>query len=349
VSPADGGVAALEFPYAAPPPPGNVLEVAQGVYWLRMPLPFALDHINLWLIEDDDGWMIVDTGLAGDPTRALWEQVFAATLRGRPVTRIVVTHFHPDHMGLAGWLAERWNAPLWTSEREWLWARSLSLDTDHATFGAEAQRFYRAAGLDEAAVATSWSRGNPYPKRVSPVPRSFHRLAEGDEIVIGGRTWRVIVGRGHAPEHVCLWCPELAVFIAGDQVLPKISPNVSLWATEPDGNPLAHYLESLERIRATVAANVLVLPSHNMPFRGLHERIGQLIAHHEERLATVETACAAPRTAAEILPLLFRRQLDAHQLGFAVGEALSHLQYLVRVGRLTRRSRPDGVYEFCRT
>jgi glyoxylase-like metal-dependent hydrolase (beta-lactamase superfamily II) len=348
VSPADGGVAALEFPHAGPPAPGTVKEVAKGVYWLRMPLPFALDHINLWLLEDGDGWTIVDTGLASGETRALWERVFAAALHGRRVKRILVTHFHPDHIGLAGWLAERWDAPLWTSEKEWLWARSLSLDTDPAAFFSEAKRFYHAAGLDEAAVASSWGGGNPYLKRVGPIPRSFHRLADGDSVGIGGRTWRVIVGCGHAPEHVCLWCPELAVFIAGDQVLPKISPNVSLWPTEPEGDPLALYLESLERIRAVVPADVLVLPSHNMPFRGLHERIGQLVEHHEERLALVESAVADPRTAADIVPVLFRRKLDAHQLGFAVGEALAHLQYLVRAGRISRRTRPDGVHEFRR-
>ena len=346
MSPADGGVAALEYPHEAAPAPGTVEEVAKGIYWLRMPLPFALDHINLWLLEDGDGWTIVDTGLDGEATRALWERVFATVLGGRPVTRVLVTHFHPDHMGLAGWLTERWEAPLWTSEREWLWARSLSLDTDHAAFGAAARRFYRAAGLDEAAVATSWGRGNLYPKRVSTIPRSFRRLSDGNTIAIGGREWRVVVGQGHAPEHVCLWCPELAVFIAGDQVLPKISPNVSLWATEPEGDPLRLYLESLERIRATVPADVLALPSHNAPFRGLHERIEQLIRHHEERLALLEAACAAPRTAAETVPLLFRRQLDPHQLGFAIGEALAHLQYLVGAGRLVRRTRADGVHEF---
>ncbi|HKF71248.1 MAG TPA: MBL fold metallo-hydrolase, partial [Stellaceae bacterium] len=232
MSPHDGGNAALSFPHAAPPAPGATAAVAPGVNWLRMPLPFALDHINLWLLEDRDGWVIVDSGLNTDETKRHWEEVFAHALGGKPVTRLIVTHFHPDHMGLAGWLIENLKVPLWCTETEWLYARMLCLD-DTPDFVANALDFYRRTGTDETTRSIFAGRGNPYRKRVSPVPHRFHRLSDGAELHIGRHGWRVIVGRGHAPEHACLYSRDLDILIAGDQVLPKISPNVSLWPQEP--------------------------------------------------------------------------------------------------------------------
>jgi glyoxylase-like metal-dependent hydrolase (beta-lactamase superfamily II) len=348
VAPPDSGVAALSFPHEGPPPGGTLVEVAEGVHWLRMPLPFALNHINLWLLEDGPGWTVVDTGLATDETRTLWQQIHQTGLAGRPVTRVLVTHFHPDHMGLAGWLCRHWQAPLFVTETEWLWGRMLSVDQDDASFAEEQLPFYRRTGADEATIQIFAGRGNPYWRRVSAVPRRFERLADGMALTIGGRIWRIVVGRGHAPEHACLHCPELGVLISGDQVLPKISPNVSIWPTEPDGNPLALYLASLAKLRGAVPEDVLVLPSHNLPFRGLHTRIDQLASHHDDRLAEVEAACAAPKSAIELVPVLFRRALDPHQLGFAIGETLAHLRYLERIGSLTRSDRPDGVEVYMR-
>ena len=313
-----------------------------------MTLPFALDHINLWLIEDGEGWTIVDTGVDNAATRASWEAIFGAALGGKPVTRVIVTHFHPDHMGLAGWLCRRWSAPLWVSETEWLWARMMSSDRDPEGFTAEQIPFYVRAGIDRETAAVLAAHGNNYAARVSPVPRGFQRIADGMRLHIGGREWRVIIGRGHAPEHACLHCPELDLFIAGDQVLPKISPNVSVWPTEPDGNPLARYLASIAMLRETVPDSVLVLPSHNLPFRGLHARIDQLAKHHRERLDIVLAACAAPQRTIEIVPLLFRRKLDNQQLVFALGEALAHLHPLVAEGRLRREMGEDGAYWFVR-
>ena len=346
VAPSDGGIAALRFPHPAPPAPGTLTQVASGVHWLRMPLPFALDHINLWLLADGAGWTIVDSGLDTPVTKELWERIFVEALDGKKVTRLIVTHFHPDHMGLAGWLTERWRIPLWISETEWLWARMMGADHDDDAFGADQIPFYRRAGLDETTIAAFAARGNQYARRVGRVPRLFHRIADGMAIEIGGRPWRVIIGRGHAPEHACLHCPELDLFIAGDQVLPKISPNISVWPNEPDANPLARYLDSLEMLRRQVPADVLVLPSHNLPFHGLDTRIDQLASHHAERLAEIEIACATPRSTMDIVPLLFRRKLDVQQLGFAIGEALAHLHYLAAAGRLRRDTRPDGVHIF---
>jgi glyoxylase-like metal-dependent hydrolase (beta-lactamase superfamily II) len=338
----------MRYPYDEAPPPGSVTEVAQGVRWLRMPLPFALDHINLWLLDDGPGWSIVDTGLDMPNTREIWERIFATVLAGRPINRIIVTHFHPDHIGLAGWLARRWNAPLWISEREWLYGRSNSLDVDDKEFVAEHLPFFRRAGVAAEALDIMAARGNSFTKRVSAIPRSFHRIGEGSEIAIGGRIWRVITGRGHAPEQSCLLCPELGLFIAGDQVLPRISPNVSCWPTEPDANPLAQFLDSLATLRGAVPPETLVLPSHGLPFYGLQTRIDQLVEHHAARLAELEAACAEPRSTMDIVPVLFRRKLDAQQLGFAVGEAVAHLNRLIANSRLTRTAGEDGIYRYQR-
>jgi glyoxylase-like metal-dependent hydrolase (beta-lactamase superfamily II) len=311
-----------------------------------MPLPFALDHINLWLIEDGPGWTIIDTGYAMAETRALWAQIFTERLGGLPVTRVLVTHYHPDHIGLAGWLTERWQAPLWATEKEWLFARVMSRhDND---FAPSRRDFARRAGLDQAAAELFGEREISYRRGVPSVPARFQRLADGMTIEIGGREWRVIVGEGHAPELACLYCAATGVLISGDQVLPKISPNVSVQAHEPDGDPLARYLLSLDKLRRAVPPETLVLPSHNLPFRGLHKRIDALAAHHASRCEAILTVCETPKTATQLLPVLFRRTLDQHQIGFALGEALAHLNYLMHQGVLDRALGADGAYNFVR-
>jgi glyoxylase-like metal-dependent hydrolase (beta-lactamase superfamily II) len=337
----------LRFPVATQPSPGATHPVAPGVEWLRMPLPFALDHINLWLIEDGDGWTIVDTGYAMAETMALWELIFAGRLGGRPVTRIVVTHHHPDHIGLAGWLCERWQVPLWTTEKEWLFARVLTGNSDDAAVLRRA--FARRAGLDAAASEIFAEHHRGYRRGVPSVPASFERLSDGSEVEIGGRVWRVIVGEGHSPELACLYCAETGVLISGDQVLPKISPNVSVHAHEPNDNPLARFLRSLDKLHAAVPPETLVLPSHNLPFFGLHARIDALAAHHQARCEEVVAACDGRRSAKELLPVLFQRPLDRHQTAFALGEALAHLHYLEARSELVRMPGEDGVARFIRT
>src|SRR5438874_8570354 len=298
----DGSLTPLQFPVAAPPPPGETLAIAPGVHWLRMPLPFALDHINLWLLEDGPGWTIVDTGYAMAPTKELWERIFAERLGGLPVTRVIVTHYHPDHIGLAGWLTEHWQAPLWVTEKEWLFARVMSRGDED--FAPLRRSFAHRAGLDGASVELFGERENSYRRGVPSVPASFQRLADGMRFEIGGREWRVIVGEGHAPELACLYCAETGVLISGDQVLPRISPNISVQPHEPDGDPLARYLVSLAKLRNALPPDILVLPSHNLPFRGLYPRIDELAAHHHARCAEVIAACARPHTPAELLPVL---------------------------------------------
>jgi glyoxylase-like metal-dependent hydrolase (beta-lactamase superfamily II) len=335
----------LEFPVATPPAPGETVAIAPGVHWLRMRLPFALNHINLWLLEDGPGWTIVDCGYALDETREAWAQIFSEKLGGRPVRRVVVTHFHPDHMGLASWLTERWNAPLWTTEKEYLHARMMSQDIGEAS-GEARREFARRAGLDEDASNIFGERQGNYRRGCPAVPQSYRRIGEGSVIEIGGRDWRVIIGEGHAPEHACLFCEETGVLIAGDQILPRISPNISVQTYEPEGDPLARYLASLKKLRAALPPDILVLPSHNLPFYGVHERIDELAAHHAARCDDVIAACTRPASAADLLPVLFRRQLDRHQMGFALGEALAHLHYLEGRGSLKREAGTNSVNRF---
>jgi glyoxylase-like metal-dependent hydrolase (beta-lactamase superfamily II) len=343
----DGSLTPLQFPVAAPPRPGETLAIASGVHWLRMPLPFALDHINLWLLEDGAGWTIVDTGYAMAQTKELWERIFAERLGGKPVTRVIVTHYHPDHIGLADWLTQRWQAPLWVTEKEWLSARVMSRGDED--FAPVRRGFARRAGLDDTAAELFGERENSYRRGVPSVPASFQRLADGMAAEIGGRKWRVIVGEGHAPELACLYCAETGVLIAGDQVLPRISPNISVQAHEPDGDPLARYLVSLAKLRDAVPPEALTLPSHNLPFFGLHTRIESLAAHHRARCAEVIGACGIPKTALELVKVLFRRALDRHQMGFALGEALAHLNFLMYEGALDRVRGEDGIDRFIGT
>lgn len=327
------------------PPPGGAVEVAPGVVWVRMPLPYALDHVNLWLLDEGDGWTLVDTGHDDAPTRAAWEALAPALLRGRPIRRVIATHHHPDHLGLSGWMARRWGAELWCTRAEWLYARALSLRPLRETRAAT-RAYYRRAGVPAGELAALVECVRSYPDTVAAPPR-FRRLTDGEELVAGGVRWRVVVGGGHAPEHACLHAPERGLFISGDQVLPHITPNVSIWPSEPDEDPLTEFLRTLRRLRR-LPAEALVLPSHGRPFHGLPARCDELAAHHRARLEAVRAACAEPRTAFEVVRVLFERALDPHQTTFAVGEALAHLNHLVAQGRLRRQRQGRGPERYLR-
>jgi glyoxylase-like metal-dependent hydrolase (beta-lactamase superfamily II) len=333
------------------PAPGSSLEVLNGLRWVRMSLPFALDHINLWLLRDhldgQDGWTLVDCGIANDPTREAWERVFATELDSLPVLRVIVTHMHPDHIGLAHWITERWGCRLWISATDYNAARVGSLRAGgHG--GHSAAAFFASHGLtDPESVERVRQRGNYYASMVPQVPNQFRRLMNDQRLAIGGRDWRCIAGYGHAPEHISLLTLDGdPVLISGDMLLPRISTNVSVFDVEPEANPLPLYLQSLRHLR-DLPENTLVLPSHGRPFRGLHERVRQLEDHHAERLEIVRAACAsAPRCAADLLNLMFKRPLDLHQTTFAMGEALAHLHALWFDGQLTRQRGEDGIWRF---
>jgi len=332
------------------PQPGEALDLAPGLRWVRMGLPFALDHINLWLLRDRldgrEGWTIVDCGIASDDTRANWERVFAERLDGLPVLRVIATHFHPDHLGLAHWLTERWGCRLWMSATDFNLARLASSSTV-GMGGATAAAFFGSHGLtDEESLTKIRARADYYPKMVPVVPHSYRRLMDGMTVDIGGRRWRCIAGYGHAPEHISLFCEEAKLLISGDMVLPRISTNVSVVDVEPEADPLTLYLDSLTRY-LDLPADTLVLPSHGKPFTGLHARVDQLREHHDERLADVIKACRAePTHAAGLLPVLFKRKLDLHQTTFAMGESIAHLNALWLKGELRRELGADGVFRF---
>jgi glyoxylase-like metal-dependent hydrolase (beta-lactamase superfamily II) len=340
----------LAYPFGDTlPAPGRLHEVVPGVFWARMPLPFALDHINLWLLKDEidgrAGWSVVDCGVASDATRAAWEQLFAGELAGQPVLRVIATHCHPDHVGLSGWLCERFGAPFHATAGEFGFARMMAAALPGVDGPSAIPHFERHGLTDPAMLEQMRSRRNYYPSLVPAVPEAYVRLQDGQQLDIGGARWRVITGFGHSPEHAALYCEELNLLISGDMVLPRISTNVSVFAVEPHGNPLQQYLDSLRKY-ADLPDDVLVLPSHGKPFRGLHTRIAQLGVHHAERLAEVKAACTEPRSAVDIVPLMFRRPLDAHQLSFALGEALAHLHKLQADGILRRVRGDDGIVRF---
>ncbi|MEC4718999.1 MBL fold metallo-hydrolase [Noviherbaspirillum sp. CPCC 100848] len=345
----------LEYPFGDQlPSSGTVMEVAPGLFWLRAGLPFALDHINLWLLrdgpgqaggQDRDGWTIVDCGISSDATRDAWESVFATALGGLPVLRVIVTHCHPDHVGLADWLCKRWNVRLWMTAGDYGFARMMSAALPGVDGVAAIPHFVRH-GLSEASMREKVEgRKSYYPSMVPAMPESYHRIVDNQVFRIGGHDWQVITGFGHSPEHAALYCAGLNLLISGDMVLPRISTNVSVFAVEPESNAVQMYLDSLKKF-SHLPADTLVLPSHGRPFRGLHTRIGQLNDHHRDRLAEVVTACAIPQTAADIVPIMFRRPLDTHQMSFALGEALAHLNKLWHDGVLVRETDDAGVIRF---
>jgi glyoxylase-like metal-dependent hydrolase (beta-lactamase superfamily II) len=343
------------------PEPGRAIDVAPGVKWARMALPFALNHINVWLLRDSlpasgdapaqEGWAIVDCGIDNEATHAAWEELFASALDGLPVLRVIVTHMHPDHIGSANWLCERWNARLWISATDFGIARMAS--SASAGFGGPLSAAFMAEhgmAADPEAVGKVASRTNYYRNLVPAVPAAYRRLLDGKVLELGAgasRTrWTCHVGYGHAPEHIALACEDARVLISGDMVLPRISTNVSVVDVEPEADPLTLYLDSIERMRV-FDATTLVLPSHGLPFKGLHTRIDQLQAHHEERFAEVLEACArAPQSAFELVPVIFKRPLDLHQMTFAMGESVAHLHALWFRGRLARHIGADRVIRF---
>jgi glyoxylase-like metal-dependent hydrolase (beta-lactamase superfamily II) len=324
------------------PEAGETMEVAPGILWLRMPLPFALGHINLWLLEDGNRWTIVDTGVDTSVTHGVWHEVFAGAMQGRPAGRVLATHLHPDHAGCAGWLAEHFDVEVWMSREEYLLCRILVADTGKPTPEAGI-RFYKAAGFAPESMEHYQKMFGMFGRYVSPLPESYRRLEDGDRIPIGTRDWEIIIGRGHSPEHACLFCAESNLLISGDQLLPTISSNVSVYPTEPAANPLADWLQSLHDMRSKVPADVLVLPAHGRPFRGAHGRIEALIEEHRLGLAKLQHLCAEPLRAVDAFPALFNSAINSNNLIMATGESVAHLNYLLYQGRVRVETDDNGV------
>jgi glyoxylase-like metal-dependent hydrolase (beta-lactamase superfamily II) len=335
----------LVYPCGEPPVPGQVKQVAQDVFWVRMPLPFSLKWINLWLLRDGDGWAIIDTGVATEETRLHWRTIFETCLDDLPVKRVLITHMHPDHVGLAGWLTRKFDAQLWMSRLEYLTCRTLVADTGRDAPDV-AISFYRAAGWNEDALDTYRVRFGGFGKAVSRLPDAYKRMSDGDRITIGGRSWQVIMGCGHSPEHACLYQSELNVLISGDQVLPRISSNVSVFPTEPDGDPMTDWINSCHKLKAALPDDVLVLPSHNEPFVGLHRRLDDLIENHESALSRLASWIEEPKRVVDCFSPLFKRTIGPDVLGMATGEAIAHLNCLIARGEAKMTIDPDGIAHY---
>jgi glyoxylase-like metal-dependent hydrolase (beta-lactamase superfamily II) len=336
-------VDALDFPFTTPPEFGSTIEVAPGIKWLRMPLPMSLNHINLYLIDTGEGWLIVDTGMKGDDTQKYWQQIFDNNLDGKPIIGVLVTHMHPDHVGQAGWLTEKLRVPLYMSFGEYFSGRTFS-ESSGPSLAWTTENFLRRAGLADEFVESFRQRSRGFADIVEPMPVAFNRLREADELAFD-EPWKVMIGEGHSPEHACLYSDSKKVLLAGDQVIATITSNVSVLAIEPEANPLALWLESHERFKS-LPDETLILPAHGLPFVGVQNRLQQLIDHHEDHLDTLEYTCITPHNSVDLLKVMFRRELDKSQIVLALGECIAHLHLLMARGKIKRKLEDNGVYSY---
>ncbi|GGE53992.1 MBL fold metallo-hydrolase [Actibacterium pelagium] len=334
----------IRYPFENIPPEGEAVEVADGVLWMRLPLPMALDHVNVYALDDGDGWTIIDSGFASRGTKAIWRKILDGPLQGRPIRRILVTHHHPDHVGLAGWFQTAHGAELVTTRTAWLFSRMLLLDEqDRPT--EEQLTFWRRAGMDPD-ILNQRANERPfnYADCVDPMPLGFRRVQEGQTIRAGQRNWTVRLGNGHAPDHVTLWSQDDNLVIAGDQLLPSISSNLGVYATEPEADPVAQWLDSCESFKPHVREDQLVLPGHKLPYTGLPTRLRQLIENHHGALDRLRQHLREPGTAGDCFLPLFKRKISAGEYGLALVEAVAHVNHLHQAGELTRTLREDGAW-----
>ncbi|MFV0333086.1 MAG: MBL fold metallo-hydrolase [Tropicimonas sp.] len=334
----------IRYPQEIPPGPGEAVEVAEGVLWLRLPLPLPLGHVNIYALDDGDGWTLIDTGLSSRRTRDIWQVLLAGPLAGQPVRRVIATHHHPDHVGLAGWFQSVHGAELAASRSTWLYARMLTLDVQES-WPEETLAFYRGAGMDPAILAKRIAaRPFNFADCVWPMPLGFTRLEEGGVIRIGGRDWDIRMGDGHACEHATFWSRGDRLVLGGDQLLPSISPNLGVYPTEPEADPVGAWLASCERLAPHARDDQLVLPGHKLPFTGLPERLGQLIGNHHGALDRLRAHLATPRTAHECFPALYRREIGEGEYILALAESVGHLNHLLKTGQVVRERRADGAW-----
>ena len=340
----DAPASVLRYPWPEPPAHGEAIEVADGLLWIRLPLPMALDHVNIYALDEGESWSIVDTGIYTKRSVALWEEVLSGPLAGKPVSRVILTHHHPDHVGMAGWLMARFGAELMASRTSWLMARMLILDAEDRPT-PEALRLWRAAGMDPAIYeARKNSRPFNFADTCHPLPVGYTRLKEGDVLHAAGRDWDVHTGNGHAPEHLTLWSRDDNLVLAGDQILPSISPNIGVYPTEPEADPLSDWLDSCARFASMAHDDHLVLGGHKTPFKGLPVRMRQLADNHHGALARLRDHLTTPRTAGECFAPLFKRKIDDGTYGLALVEAVAHLNHLYQACEISRTQRADGAY-----
>ncbi len=338
----------IRYEFESRPAEAATIPVADGLVWLRMPLPFSLNHINLWLLRDVSGWVIVDTGVDTRTSRGVWEDTFKGAMRGDPATHVVATHLHPDHVGCAGWLVHHFDVDLWMTRDEYMLCRILVADTGRSA-PDEGVRFYAGAGFSSEQLAHYRKSFGMFGKFVHPLPESYKRMSDGDALSFGGSLWEIIIGNGHSPEHACLYDADRNILIAGDQLLPTISPNVSVWPTEPLANPLKDWFASLEKLKSRLPADVLVLPAHGKPFRGAHYRLEQLAKDHTDRLDSLLQICKEPMRVVDVFPSLYKATINDGNRIMATGEAVSHLNYLCESGVMSAETDSDHVTWYCRS
>lgn len=336
--------APFSYPWDAAPAEGEAIEVGDGALWMRLPLPMALDHVNVFAFWDDDGWTIIDTGFDTKRSRAIWGKLMVGPLGGKPIARVIVTHHHPDHVGLAGWFQREHGAELITTRTAWLFARMLQLDTQLVPVD-ETLAYWRSAGMHQD-VYEKRREERPYnfADSVADMPLGFRRVKEGDVIRFGGRDWDVRIGNGHAPEHATFWSRDCDLVLGGDQLLATISPNLGVYATEPDADPVGDWLESCERLTPFAEDSHLVLPGHKLPYRGLPTRMRQLVDNHHSALKRLTEFLDTPKTATECFPALFKRKIDEGTYGLALVEAMAHLNHLYQIGQITRQKGDDDAW-----
>ena len=336
----------IQFPFESPPAEGDATKIADGILWMRLPLPMKLDHVNIYALEDGDGWCIVDTGFHSKRMVATWEKILAGPLGGKPVTRVLVTHHHPDHVGMAGWLQSAHGATLITTRTAWLFARMLLLDNQHS-LPPETIEFYQSAGMP-ANIIEERRTQNPfnYADIVHPMPLGFKRIQQGDTLTVGKRTFDVHIGNGHAPEHATLWSQDDNIVIAGDQIIPGISSNLGVYATEPDADPVQGWLEACEAFQTMAKEEHFVLPGHKLPFTGLPARMRQLIDNHHHALERLYNHLRTPATAAECFSPLFKRTIGPAEYGLALVESVAHVNHLHQQGKITRTRNDAGGWVY---
>ena len=339
------GQGGINYPFDTPPSEGAAIEVAAGVLWMRLPMPMALDHVNIYALDDGDSWTLIDTGLDSKRTRTIWRRLLDGPLAGKPVGRVVVTHHHPDHVGLAGWFVEN-GAALYMPRTGFLMARMLTLD-EQTTATAETLAFYRRAGMDGAEYARrAVDRPFNFVDCVAPMPLGYNRLKDGGNMTMGGRVWDIRMGDGHAPEHATFWSRDDNLVIGGDQLLPSISANLGVYATEPEADPVGDWLTSCATFTPHARDDQLVLGGHKLPFTGLPLRLKQMIDNHHGALARLTDFLDTPRSAADCFPVLFKRSIGPAEYGLALVEAVAHVNHLHQTGKVNRWQREDGVWAF---
>lgn len=338
----------IRYPWPEPPAPGEAIEIAEGVLWMRLPLPMALDHVNIYALDDGDGWTVIDTGMSSNKTRRIWAELMSGPLAGKPIHRAVVTHHHPDHVGNAGWFQAEHGVELVTSRTAWLFSRMLTLDVQES-WPQETLDFYQSAGMDPAFLEKRKAdRPFNFADTVYPMPLGFTRIKQGDVIRIGGRDWDVHMGNGHAPEHVTLWSRDDHLVLSGDQILGSISSNLGVYATEPMADPVSDWIEACERLQKLARPDHLVLGGHKLPFTGLPLRMRQLIENHHGALERLLAYLDQPKAAAECFAQLFKRTIREGEYGLALVEAVAHMNHLHHSGAVTRTRRADGAWVFQR-